>query len=140
MIVCKEKDDFLEDTPTWVADLSNGERIWQDDSRPGVEPPQAWYRLAEYLKIHKLQIVRLFLQNRSHFEFPLPENAPGYFFCKKILCDITGDVTIHSYIIGFWNMERVFRTEWVVPALIEVERDSVLEEELLHPEWLIKNV
>ena len=34
--------------PMWIAKLSNGETIYQDDGRPEVEPASAWLRLKDY--------------------------------------------------------------------------------------------
>jgi hypothetical protein len=137
--VSKYPDDYLDDKPYWVAELSNGEKIWQDDNRPGVNPPQAWLRLKEYMVETKAKIVKLYLQNRSHLEFPLPDNAPGYFFCKKLLASLTGTVKIHSYVLGHWDGRKIYLSEWQVPELLELSREIRMEAELDHKEWLIKH-
>ena len=48
MSVCKQMDDWLSDRAElqaiWIADLTNGETIFQDDNRPGEEEWMAWRR------------------------------------------------------------------------------------------------
>src|SRR5688500_10269504 len=68
----------------WVAVLSNGETVYQDDDRPGIKPESAWIRLGNYVNNRGLHIVALSFQFRSHV-ISLPENADGYYFAKGAL-------------------------------------------------------
>ena len=63
--LCTEECDFLEDKTIWVAVLSNGLTIYQDDERSGKEPV-AWKRLKEYCQSESLNIVGMHLKFRSH--------------------------------------------------------------------------
>ena len=119
--MCKQEDEYIENMPRWVVDLTNGERIWRDDGRPGVSPNSAWLRLKTYLKETETDIARMFIQFRSHLEFPLPENALGYFFCRKALAYLGNNVTIESFLVGFYDSigEGVAIQDWQVPELIQ---------------------
>jgi hypothetical protein len=117
--VCKAEDDFIDDKPRWFVDLTNGERIWMDDDRPGIEPPQAWIRLGLYLQATGADIVRFCLQFRSHLEFPLPENALGYFFSKAALAFYGDDATILMFLVGFYDGELIQIQAWRTPELTQ---------------------
>jgi hypothetical protein len=137
--VCKTEDDFLEDKSLWFVDLTNGERIWMDDGRPGIHPRSAWLRLATYLKETNTSIVRMCIKFRSHLESPLPENAPGYFFSHKVLAFWGEDVTIPSFLIGFFDGETIHVQEWQVPELMQINLESRKPHELREPACLILN-
>jgi hypothetical protein len=137
--VCKIEDNFLEDKPIWFVDLSNDERIWMDDDRPGVHPRSAWRRLAAYLKETETSIVRMYIKFRSHLECPLPENASGYFFSHKVLAGWGENVTIASFLIGFFDGKGIQIQEWLVPELIQLNLEYRKPEELREPACLIMN-
>lgn len=117
--VCKTEDEFLEDKTHWFVDLTNGERVWQDDYRPGVNPPQAWLRLGQYVKENNLNILRMCLRFRSHLEFPLPDNALGYFFSKAALAFYGENDTIQMFLIGHYDGEVVHVQAWRTPELLQ---------------------
>lgn len=98
--VCKVDDDYVYDRPRWVAELSNGDTIYADDDRPGVEPSSAWQRLRTYCTEGHHHIVRLWVQFRSNRILIEPENAPGY-FCMRNSFGVWGeDESYQAYIIG----------------------------------------
>ena len=47
--VAKQLDSYVnqygDKNPMWIAELSNGETIYQDDGRPNAVPESAWARL-----------------------------------------------------------------------------------------------
>ncbi len=123
--VCKQPDDFTKELEVdcqqalWRAELSNGEIIIQDDSRPGCDPPQAWLRLATYLQQTTLRIVNLWIQFRSNSAKDiLPKNADGYFFCKRALGNSAGGATYHSYLLGALVDGKLTVQTWHVPELV----------------------
>jgi hypothetical protein len=120
--VTKQEDEFIFEQPRWIAHLSNGERIYKDDGRPGVEPPQAWLRLAEYCRQNHLFVVNLTLQFRSHHEAPLPANADGYYFTHRAEV-VQGFPTVESYVIGYLNEGRLLVQQWRVPELVLVGQE-----------------
>jgi hypothetical protein len=137
--VCKAEDDFLEDKSIWFVDLSNGERIWMDDGRPGVEPVSAWRRLRIYLQENQLKIVSLYLKFRSHIEKPLPDNAAGYFFCNKALAFWGEDDTILSLLVGIYDGKGISIQEWLVPDLTLEKEEYRNIEQIIDPACLIIN-
>jgi hypothetical protein len=137
--VCKNEDDFLEDKSVWFVDLSNGERIWMDDGRPGVEPSSAWRRLGIYIKENKLKIVSLYLKFRSHIEKPLPDNALGYFFCNKALAFWGEDDTMLSFLIGVYDGQGIIIQEWHIPDLTQQREEYRTIDQIIDPACLIIN-
>jgi hypothetical protein len=115
--VCKQEDYFIEDKARWVVDLSNGERIWQDDNRPGVTPASAWLRLQDYIEYTHSTISNMFIQFRSHLEFPLLKNAAGYFFAKGYLASSDGYDTMGLLVVGYLQDDKVYISQWDTPAL-----------------------
>jgi hypothetical protein len=116
-MVTTQEDDFTFEKARWLAHLSNGEIVIQDDGRPNVDPPQAWLRLSDYCRQNNLNIVKLTLQFRSHIEDPLPENAEGYFFVNKI-ATVQGGPQINFFMVGHLEGEQVHIQQWKLPELI----------------------
>jgi hypothetical protein len=134
MSVCKEEDDFIRQQELdrgeahWVAELSNGETIYQDDSRPGESPPQAWFRLASYLKgTAGLRIVSLGLRFRTNrLKSILPANSDGYFFSRSAIGFLHQAGTLGFFMMGYLQKDKVMVSRWKVPELLlisEEERD-----------------
>ena len=52
VFLSKEMDAYIrvyaDNNPLWIATLSNGETIYQDDGRPNVKPLSAWSRVKKY--------------------------------------------------------------------------------------------
>jgi hypothetical protein len=104
MQVCTKEDGYIyelfEFTTRWVVTLSNGERVFQDDNRPGIEQPSAWIRLGQYVQANKLSITDMKIQFRSTI---IPVNdgpVDGFFFSKSVLGSPGMDKTLDFYIAG----------------------------------------
>lgn len=138
IFVCKAEDDFVFERPRWLAHLSNGERVIQDDGRPGIDPPQAWIRLGNYCRQNKVHIVNLTLQFRSHHEAPLPANAPAYFFANKITA-VQGGTQFMSLAIGYLvpDSQQVIVQDWIVPELICIGQEA-RQLEHIKPDFIIR--
>src|SRR5688500_18570136 len=119
-MVCKQEDAYIFEQPRWIAHLSNGEKVYKDDGRPGENPPQAWLRLADYCRQTGLYLVNLTLQFRSHHEAPLPANAEGYFFRNKAEGIMNSSYTAESYLIGYQQGELLHVQQWKIPELIKI--------------------
>lgn len=123
--LAKEEDDFTRQQwlylPRWIARLSNGETIIQDDYRPGVEPHSAWLRLMGYAHTQKINVVELYIQFRSHIEKPLPVNAAGYYFSKSMIGYPGAKTGMHFYLIGYLQDGLVHIQSWKVPELTQIE-------------------
>ena len=63
--LCIEDCDFLEDKTIWVAVLSNGLTVYQDDNRSGKEKV-AWKRLGRYCSEKHIDVIGMYLKFRSH--------------------------------------------------------------------------
>jgi|TARA_R110000824_G_scaffold363432_2_gene551417 hypothetical protein len=107
---------LFEKQSVWVATLSTGEDVIQDDDREGAEPPSAWLRLGQHCKENDCYITDMYIQNGTN-KIEMEKGADGYYFCKSAGGFLYGGDTIHSYIIGVLN-EGVLRvTSWGVPQL-----------------------
>lgn len=126
--LCDQIDDFIVDKPFWVATLSNGVNVYQDDYRQGLEPPQAWLRLKDYCFALKLNIKAIRLRFRSHWINPVPNNCLLYSFIKSLVnINITKNINCYSF--GYLTQELKFNIiRWMVP---ELELESVNEANLL---------
>ncbi|MAZ56610.1 hypothetical protein CL653_02365 [bacterium] len=108
------------DKPVWVATLSNGEEIYQDDGAYPEEERSAWIRLANYCKQNKLGIDVLKARFKSH-EIEVGRNVDGFYFCKAIMGSMGSSVCTHYYILGAVKKDVVTKTKWVVPEFISEE-------------------
>ncbi len=131
MQVCKEQDGYIielmESQTRWIVDLSNGERIYQDDDRPGVETNSAWIRLGQYVKANNLSIIYMRLQFRSHFinvnDGPA-DKVNGFFFSKSALGSPGMGRTQDYYVAGTLRNGILQTKRWQIPEL-ELDTDGV---------------
>ena len=106
MSVCTEWDTYMNDfrlkTAVWFAELSNGEKIFQDDDRPGEHPPSAWVRLVAHCQTNNLHVKRFYLSTGDGLIHPFEddEGLEGAYFSKGISGDMFSAETTHSYIFG----------------------------------------
>jgi hypothetical protein len=136
-------DDFVFHQPHWVAELSNGETIYQDDNRPGVAEPSAWIRLKTYCTANHLHIARFWLQFRSNRVTIEPDNADGFYFVKSAFAVWGDNETIHAYVVGVLIEGRIKGIRLTVPefTLIEhIDREPDFDSPLLIARQLTTNV
>ena len=97
--LCIEEDDFLCDKTIWIASLSNGISVYQDDDRGKLKEPSAWKRLGHYISENcpKINIVGMQLKFRSHI-VELPSNARGYYFAHG-MSKTTDDIIERGYLV-----------------------------------------
>lgn len=100
----------------WIAKLSSGIEVYQDDDRPGLEP-SAWLRLKEYCQKNNENITNIVLRFRSHYENIEP-NKKGYVFCKSCIAILGNDSSYNIYKIGFIENNHIIMQKWKVPELI----------------------
>ena len=102
-LLSKELNDYVikyaDNNPIWIATLSNGETIYQDDDRPNIEPASAWVRLKQYCEENSFHITNLKVRNRTHIE-EVGSGHDGYFFCKGAGALMFSDFVVHTYNIG----------------------------------------
>ena len=107
---------LFEKQSVWVATLSTGEDVIQDDDREGEEPPSAWLRLGKHCEENDCYITEMYIQNGTN-KIEMEKGADGYYFCKSAGGFLYGGETLHSYIIGVLNKGILRVTSWSVPQL-----------------------
>lgn len=134
MIICNYEDDFIFEKPMWIALLSNGEKVYQDDGRPNLEDYSAWIRLRSYLKETKLKITSLYFRFRSNIVYLLPENAEGYYFSNGVIGQLSSDFSINLFVCGEinGNIARI-RNIKIPELLVMSEEDRIIEDFSINP-------
>jgi hypothetical protein len=117
--ICKHDDDFVRDAVRWVVELSDGDRVIQDDGRPGEVPASAWLRLRAYLQGGDVHIKRMWLQFRSHRVEVEPSDADGYYFTKRAFAVWGDDITLLSYVCGAVVDDTLTVRAWRTPELVQ---------------------
>jgi len=123
-IVTKIEDAYVKEKPIWVATLNDGSKIYQDDDRPGLDEPVAWYRLNTYIHKHNLRIIRFRIQFCSNIVWTL-DNQDGYYFSKGVgafaFNPNGGNISIHN--IGYYNKINniVMVKSYVIPSHILID-------------------
>ena len=130
--LCFSEDSFLEDKTVWVAELSDGSTVYQDDHRPGIDEPIAWKRLRLHCQRGGLKINALRLKFRSHVETISDTDVDGYYFSYGLTKELSADSNqIDYYICGFFR-DKLLCCKWYkVPEIIvtsEKQRE-VLEQD-----------
>ena len=139
MTICNYEDDFIFEKPMWIALLSNGEKVYQDDGRLNLADYSAWIRLSSYLKETKLKITSLYFRFRSNIVYLLPENADGYYFSNGVIGQLSSDFSINLFVCGEikGNIARIRNIK--IPELIVIsEEDRVIENFSISP--IIMNI
>lgn len=119
--VCTVDDAYVRDRMRWVVVLSNGETVYEDDGRPGLEEPSAWKRLKTYCCEKKIYIVEMWLQFRSNRVMVEPRNADGYFLTKSAFGVWGNKETFHAYVAGVLVDGFVKTVKWKIPELVALE-------------------
>lgn len=127
-MICTSEDSYVRELQfdrgqaVWVAELSSGLLVYQDDHRPGVGHHSAWVRLGEHVRAKHERIVRLGLKFRSN-KHPniLPLRADGYFFCRSVLGVFGGPDMLHFHMVGALTYGQVMIKKFKVPELTCVE-------------------
>lgn len=115
--------EYIESNAVWVALLSNGESVTQDERFV----QNAWYLLKEKCKKEKLNIEKIWVKFRSNVSWHiLPEKAEGYFFIKSLLQGFGDSSIAKSYTFGYIVGDKVYTKRIKIPELVfmeEGERD-----------------
>jgi hypothetical protein len=118
MNICTQYDAFLEDRDksVWVATLSNGQIVYQDDDRPYLFPTNSWLRLKQYILLNKLKIDYIQIKFRSHIELVTPKGADAYYFSNRV-ASFHG-LNINYYIVGWIENDKIKFGKWRVPEIL----------------------
>lgn len=129
MTVCKNEDDYVQwlqldkGQAIWIAELTNGETVYQDDYRPDASHHSAWVRLASYLEQERTSIRTMHLKFRSNrMDRVVPENAEGYYFSKTSIGVFGLDDKIELVSLGSLHSHTVMLQRWNVPTLTLIDR------------------
>jgi len=139
--ICTALDDFLDEKTIWIATLSDGTKVYQDDERPGITEHSAWIRLGWHIQNTGLRIVALQARFRSHVE-EIPRNAPGYFFARGALGHFGGKTrkssTKHYLIMGAQNGDEIPCHWYKAPELL-IEKTVVKKLSEVESPYFIQN-
>jgi hypothetical protein len=129
-MICTQEDDFIFEKPRWIAVLSDGTKVYQDDDRPNLEINSAWIRLKKHITTTGLKITKLYFQFRSNFFEPFPENAQGYYFSNGVIGQLSSDYSINLFVSGeiIGNLARIKSIK--VPELIVINEENRILENL----------
>ncbi len=114
-----------ETTPQirWMASLSNGETVYEDDRKDLEEP--AWERLKEYVKEENVSITNLRLQRGADI-IQVPANQPGYVCGKRIQAVAPpSPLTFHWKCVGWLDDDNVCHITWArIPEFMQRETEQ----------------
>lgn len=137
--LCTEECDFLEDKTIWVAALSNGLVVRQDDYRSGRTPDVAWLRLGNYCVENDVDIIGLHLKFRSHvIPITSDESIQGHYFSYGIQKEIDESITKQHYVCGFARQNTLDYDWYKTPELTiektvqrEINKDDISSGKLI---------
>lgn len=128
-MISKELDDFIldKDEPYWIVELNNGDKIYQDDNRPGFSL-SAWDRLYDYCKNNNLYIKNIWIKFRSNI-VSMPSDKDGYWFKKGLLAGFRKDngrrfKDVNFFIFGYIENNIMKVIKWRIPELIDWEYED----------------
>lgn len=146
-----EHDPFLEEKAIWIAHLSNGVCVFQDDDRPGLneetlgfkDAHSAWVRLFHYLCIHMSCTIDLIrLKFRDHV-IRLPyQQITGYYFSRGAMGEWGSSTTIHYNVMGVIKdpQQEYIQQLWYHLPSLEVLQTEELPREKWSPPQIIWNL
>jgi hypothetical protein len=118
-MVSFELDSFItqKDKTFWIAKLSDGRTVYQDDDRPDYEERNAWLRLKKFCEENNLFVTQVKIQFRDHIEV-LPESNEGYFFRYGAFGCLKSKKSYSRFIVGPVKNNQVEVQVWRIPEII----------------------
>lgn len=120
--LCTVPDKFLKNKPLWIVTLSNGTKIYQDDHRPGHDPPQAWLRLKESLQDKLLTIEQIHIAYNDK-EKLVAGYEKGYTFTQAAEAIFFSE-TLEFYVFGLLREGRLLLKWYKMPELFLYRKTS----------------
>lgn len=116
--LCTKRDSFVEDKCIWIADLSNGMKVFQDDNRQHVQPTSAWERLKIFLSENQnIKIDCFRFRYGTHIIKPA-DSALVYFYSKGIMKDLQGPKSVDFHVFGSSNnLDTIECVSYSAPGL-----------------------
>ncbi len=123
-MVSFELDSFIldKDKTFWIALLSDGRSVYQDDDRPCYDEKRSWVRLQTYCKENNLFVKRIDIKFRGEFATN-PESTEGYFMRKGVIGDWGSSKIRNFFVCGPIINGKIHITKWQVPELLVEERE-----------------
>jgi len=118
---------YADSNPFWTIHLDNGEKIYQDDDRPGLKEKSAWKRAVAHIYENDLEIdyVTFRFAGYQHTVYNTKDDASysGFYFSRGkagLLAD-TNSRTIDLYVAGKVNGDKMAVVKFEVPFLRQYE-------------------
>lgn len=131
-------ESFILHKVIWVATLTDGTLVAQDDYRPEADPPKAWDRLRLYLKKNadkKLGISHFYVRYMDNVIDVWPHNAAGYFY-REAHGGIVGASSWDMVSFGYVLDGVVYSRKYKKPELIYMENDCRPLSEVEDSVWM----
>lgn len=123
--LCISDCDYLIDKTIWVATLSNGIVVYQDDEKSGKDEVVAWKRLYDYCAKEQTDIISMYLKFRSNIkQMPSGEDVDGYYFSYGAHREFDEEITRMHYVCGTCHNGRIESTWYTTPELTKTRTDS----------------
>jgi hypothetical protein len=125
--VCKVWDSYMayyaENNPIWTVIFNNGETVYRDDGREGLETNSAWIRLYDYCKENSLYITNMTIGFRDNV-YSLRANQDGYYFALGALGMFGYDKTLQLFFVGTLQNGHLSVQSWKVPEMLDRDWDD----------------
>lgn len=130
-------ESFILHKVIWVAMLSNGLLVAQDDFRPDVYPEKAWDRLRIYLKAQRgsVKIEHFYVRYMDNVIDFCPHKADGYFY-REAHGGIVGVSSWDMVSFGYVSNGTVYSRKYKKPELIHFESDVRSLQDVEDSTWL----
>jgi hypothetical protein len=146
-----EHDPFLDEKAIWIAHLSNGKCVFQDDDRPGIneetlgfrDAHSAWVRMFHYLVEHPEHHIELIRMKFRDHVIRLPhENIAGYYFSRAAMGQWGAPDTLLYNVMGVIRdpKQDYLQQLWYHLPTIEVLQTEQLPRDKWGPPQIIWNL
>lgn len=125
------QDEFISEKVCWVATLTDGTSVYQDDNRPDEAEPCAWLRLAAYVKEKQKEgeafgVEKLEIKFWDHVELAAPAGAAAYYWINGVEAFAGAARPYYKYVVGYvlGGEAEMFVNKWLVPEIIQTEHEK----------------
>jgi hypothetical protein len=147
MKISKSVDSYIavyaDNNPFWTINLTNGEHIYQDDDRPGLEIASAWKRAKIYIYENSLEIDNVTFRFAGYqytvYDSKKDDTYDGCYFSRgKVgLLSDANSRTIDVYVAGKVYGHQMSVVKFEVPFLREYENYERLVDDRNRPSIIL---
>lgn len=123
-VLCFEDSPWLKETPIWIAELSNGQTVFQWDDQPGSTERSTWIRLRNYCSKNNIRIRELYLRYWDHLVH-IKRGARGYFYASGAGAWVNSGVTKRHFVIGILEGDEIKKFTYASPELCCIDSKVV---------------